>query len=194
MNPRPISSVSEGSTARAPARGSHGPHVPCHRTGTGEQFPSGNGELAGPRPLGAARHLYNPRRPRNGGRTATPPRTSLRPARALGTEGAWPRLRARHRASPPLPGQRGPRAYPSCPTCGLQGPLPPGPGSLEDDWLLGELLKGRRVISGVLSACGAQRPDPARCVSRTNSLLQQLRGGGNAHCSVDQHGLWTRER
>lgn len=174
MNPRPISSVSEGSTARAPARGSHGPHVPCHRTGTGEQFPSGGGELAGPRPLGAARHLYNPRRPRNGGRTATPPRASPR--------------------QPPYPGQRGPRAYPSCPTCGLQGPLPPGPGSLEDDWLLGELLKGRRVISGVLSACGAQRPDPARCVSRTNSLLQQLRGGGNAHCSVDQHGLWTRER
>lgn len=87
--------------------------------------------------------------PGNGGCTASPP----------------------HKSRAALPGQRGTWAYPSCPTCGLQGPLPPGPGSLEDDWLLGELLKGRLESLTGAKCLWVQSPDPARCVLRMNSLL-----------------------
>lgn len=72
--------------------------------------------------------------------------------------------------------------YPSYPTCGLQGPLLPGPGSLDDDWLLGELLKGwLQSVTG--TEVGCQHPDLACFDLQMNSFFSDEEKG--------KHTLWS---
>lgn len=94
---------------------------------------------------------------------------------------------------PPRGQQRGKtEQYPSYAACGLQGPLPPGPGSLEDDWLLGELLKWwLELLTGHRGSYGALTSGPGLFHLANTLILQSQRRGRNTPPRVKQNGLWT---